>query len=68
MMYGELIAVVIIVIIITTTIIITIIITTIIITIIIIKDQTFCYASFSSNKARILLIVLGSVSHKAPRL
>jgi hypothetical protein len=40
----------------------------IIFTIINIEDQPFCYSKFSSNKARILLIVLGSVSQKAPRI
>jgi len=40
----------------------------VVIIIIIIEDQPFCYPTFSSNKARILLSVLGSVSHKAPRI
>jgi hypothetical protein len=60
MMYDALIAVVVI--------IVVIIIITITVIIIIIEDQPFCYSTFSSNKARILLIVLGFVSHKPPRL
>jgi hypothetical protein len=60
MMYDALITVVVIIVVVVTITTTTTII--IIIIIIIIQDQSFCYSTFSSNKARILLVVLGSVS------